>query len=79
MNRARIFAAVGRLLCRFGRHTGQADGGTLMFTCPRCGGSFVQPVDYSDVTRYADMLIENGQGEEALRFARDAVRKGRRR
>jgi uncharacterized C2H2 Zn-finger protein len=61
------------LRCRLGRHTGQQDGGTMVYMCPRCGGSYWQPHDYSAVTRYADLLIANGQSEEALRFARDAV------
>lgn len=68
---------LGRVLCMLGRHTGQREGGTMMFTCPRCGGSFWQRKDYSAITRYADMLIALGQADEALRFVRDAVRKGK--
>ena len=64
------------LRCKLGRHTGQENGGTMVFTCSRCGGSFWQTKDYSAVTARADRLIDAGRGEEALDLARDAVKRG---
>lgn len=63
--------------CILGRHTGQAQGGTLMFTCPRCRGSFFQRDDYSAVERKADVLIDAGRTDDALRLVRDALRNAR--
>lgn len=65
--------------CKLGKHIGQAQGGTMMFTCSRCGGSFWQRGDYRAVTALADQLIADGKGHEAVRFAHDVVRatKGR--
>lgn len=56
-----------------GRHTGQSDGGTMMFTCPRCRRSFWQPRDYSRATREADELIDAGDFDGARRVVRDAL------
>lgn len=61
-------------LCIIGRHAGQEDGGTMMFTCPRCKGSFWQPHDYSAVTSAADRLIDQGDHEGAERLVRSAFR-----
>jgi uncharacterized C2H2 Zn-finger protein len=65
------------LRCMVGLHTGQREGGTMMFTCPRCRRSFWQRKDYSEITRYADILIENGQADEAQQLVREAVSKGK--
>lgn len=63
------------LRCVLGRHTGQKEGGTLMFTCRRCKGSFWQRADFSDVQVLCDKLIAQGHGREALRVAQDEVRR----
>lgn len=65
----------GRVLCRLGRHTGQREGGTMMFTCPRCGESFWQRHDFSGVTAFADRLIDEGRPDDALRYAEDEIRR----
>lgn len=59
--------------CIFGRHTGQADGGTMMFTCPRCHESFWQRCDYSHVTRAANAAIDRGDFAEAKRIRREGL------
>lgn len=64
----------GRLLCRLGRHTGQAQGGTLMYTCPDCRGSFWQTHDFSAVTAEADARIAAGD-HSAVDWAQDEVRR----
>lgn len=61
------------LRCMLGRHTGQKQGGTMMFLCPRCGGSYWQTKDFSAVTRRADFLIRTGHAEEGRELARKAV------
>jgi uncharacterized C2H2 Zn-finger protein len=61
---------LGRRLCKAGRHTGQAQGGTLMFTCPRCKRSFWQVEDYSDLTRLGDEMIDRGDIEGAKAMVR---------
>lgn len=67
---------LGRILCVVGLHTGQRDGGTLMYTCPRCTKFRWQTRDYSAVTRRGDALIDEGRGDEALHYAQDKVRRG---
>lgn len=62
--------------CKLGRHKGQENGGTMMFTCPNCGGSYWQRGDYRAVTALADSMIAQGRGDEALSMAQDAVRRG---
>lgn len=47
----------------------------MMFTCPRCGGSFWQRADMSHVTARADAMIAAGRSEEALAYARDAIKR----
>ncbi len=61
------------LRCRVGLHTGQERGGTLMFTCPGCGGAFWQRRDYSHITRQADAMIDRGDTDGAERLVRDAL------
>jgi hypothetical protein len=63
------------LRCRLGRHTGQAEGGTAMYTCPRCGGSYWQTVSMRDVQETADMMINAGRTDEALEYARREIRR----
>lgn len=65
------------LRCRLGRHTGQERGGTMVFTCKRCGGDYWQPHDYSPVTRAADAALDRGDREGAQRLVRDALKKNR--
>lgn len=60
--------------CVLGRHTGQENGGTMMFTCPRCRGSYMQPLDFSHVATEADTMIAQGDVSGALRMVRSAVR-----
>lgn len=62
------------LRCMIGRHTGQENGGTMKFTCPRCGGSFWQPADFRATTALADRMIEGGQADEALEMAQQTIR-----
>jgi uncharacterized C2H2 Zn-finger protein len=61
--------------CLLGRHTGQKEGGTMMFTCPRCGGSFWQKHDLRAVTAHADRLIDAGRSDEALDYARREIKR----
>lgn len=61
------------LRCILGRHTGRREGGTMMFTCPRCRGSFWQTRDYSHVTRAADALIAQDRADEAHELVRRKV------
>jgi hypothetical protein len=63
------------LLCKLHRHTGQENGGTMAFTCSRCGGSFWQTKDMSHITAAADLMVAAGRGDEAVEFARDAVKR----
>lgn len=56
--------------CQLGRHTGQADGGTMMFTCPRCGGSH----NMRAITVAADMRVEAGD-LSAVDWAHEQVRR----
>lgn len=62
------------LRCTMGRHIGQSGGGTMAFTCPRCGGSYWQTQDMRDVTARADAMIAAGD-EGALDYARDEIRR----
>lgn len=66
----------GRLLCRLGRHTGQAQGGTMMFTCPRCKRSLWQPLRHRDrlraVETEADLRLASGD-HSAVDWAHDEV------
>jgi uncharacterized C2H2 Zn-finger protein len=62
------------LRCIFGLHTGQREGGTMVFYCPRCERSFWQRRDYSHVTAAADRLIEQGRSDEARTLVREALR-----
>lgn len=57
-----------------GRHVGRENGGTQVYTCSRCGGSFWQEHDFSAVTREAEALMAIGEHENALRLAQRAVR-----
>lgn len=66
------------LRCKLGRHRGQEDGGTMAFTCPRCGGSFWQPDDHSTVTAAADAMAAAGDLDGAMRMVREAVQPHRR-
>lgn len=66
---------MSRLVCWFLGHKGQKEGGTVIFTCPRCGGVFFQRHDFSAVTKRADALISEGQSEEALRLAREEIQR----
>jgi hypothetical protein len=65
--------------CRLGRHIGQESGGTLMFTCPRCGGSYWQSLKHYDrlqrVSAAADLMIAAGRADEALKYTQDEVRR----
>lgn len=63
------------LRCALGLHTGQAEGGTMMFTCPRCGGSFWQRADMSDVTRAADAMLDAGRVDDANAYVREEVKR----
>lgn len=54
------------LRCRLGRHTGQENGGTMVFTCPRCGGSFWQAPDVRDLTGPADARLTAGEDPELV-------------
>lgn len=61
------------LRCKLHIHTGQELGGTMCFTCLRCGGTFWQRRNYSAVTALGDRMIEEGRGEEAIAMAQTAV------
>jgi uncharacterized C2H2 Zn-finger protein len=63
-----------RLLCVIGIHTGQREGGTMMFTCPRCRRSLWQRKDYSHLTRAADAAIDRGDRAAAERIVREGLR-----
>lgn len=63
------------LRCKFGRHTGQKQGGTMCFECPRCGGTFWQREDFRTVTALADARIARGEGDAAVDWALGEVRR----
>jgi uncharacterized C2H2 Zn-finger protein len=66
---------VKSIRCMLGRHTGQAEGGTLMFWCPRCEESFWQEKDLRHIQANADFMIEHGQCDQALDVAQAEIRK----
>jgi uncharacterized C2H2 Zn-finger protein len=61
------------LRCIVGLHTGQREGGTMMFYCPRCETSHWQRHDYSATTMRADRLIDEGRYDEAHEIVRHEV------
>lgn len=61
--------------CRKGEHIGQEKGGTMVFYCPRCGGSFWQPYELRSLNPIADRMIDEGRGDEAIEMVRDRVRR----
>lgn len=63
-----------RLLCKLGRHVGQETGGTMMYTCPRCKGSFWQTQDMSHISAAADLRIAAGD-RSAVVWAHEQVRR----
>lgn len=63
------------LKCRLGRHEGQERGGTMVFTCSNCGGSFWQTKDYSHITVLAEARLALGD-ESAVDWAHDKVKNG---
>jgi hypothetical protein len=58
--------------CKLGRHIGQERGGTMVFTCSRCGGDFWQTADMRAVTAAADARIAAGD-HSAVSWAADEV------
>lgn len=61
------------LRCRLRRHVGQENGGTMCFTCSRCGGTYWQPRDHRALTALGDAMIARGEGDAALRMVREEL------